>query len=134
MAPLSPFQDSTVMFIIGGIYSLPLYGIAITQTAFYFRSFRRDPLHMKVAVALMLVVESLHTVCFLAGLYIALFVIRFGYLTLKINDAFLIADFPIYLLTSMVQIAYARRLWYLSGKNRVLITLVIFPSVISFGA
>ncbi|KAJ7661629.1 hypothetical protein DFH06DRAFT_1318448 [Mycena polygramma] len=71
-------------FMISDSIALPLFGIGVAQTAYYFRSFQKDPILIQIIVGML-----------------------FTYTTIFV-----------------VQCAYATRLWFLSGKNKLIISVV----------
>ncbi|KAJ7173628.1 hypothetical protein C8R46DRAFT_1255968 [Mycena filopes] len=47
----------------------PLYGITVAQVTYYFRSFPNDPIHVKLVVGILFLLDTAHIICFLQSAY-----------------------------------------------------------------
>ncbi|KAJ7191393.1 hypothetical protein GGX14DRAFT_701595 [Mycena pura] len=85
----------------------PLYAIVLGQSFYYFRAFPDDSVYMKMAVAFLLVVDTVHTVL----------------LTIGFNRWF----FDLFLAPTLPK-TYAARIWFVGGKNKFATGLVVLFS------
>ncbi|KAJ7188868.1 hypothetical protein C8R46DRAFT_31664 [Mycena filopes] len=109
--------------MIGVLLSPPLYGIGIAQAAYYYRSFPKDPLAVKLGVGILLLLDTIHIICQVQWTY-DWFLIDLLNPTI-IPFVFCVALFFAYTTIFLVQCAYAARLWLLSNKNIIVTSLVL---------
>ncbi|KAL4264374.1 DUF6534 domain-containing protein [Pleurotus pulmonarius] len=88
--------------IFGMEIGIPLFAIAIAQAVTYYRSYPNDPTHNKV----------------------------FDRLAERMPWSLLASGFFAYPAVTLVQLAYGRRVWYLSRQNRHLCAFIVSASVI----
>ncbi|KAI4518049.1 hypothetical protein K525DRAFT_209492 [Schizophyllum commune Loenen D] len=73
----NPAQLAHGPMLIGLVFNVLLYGIMITQLYLYVTTYKRDPLWIKIYVAVLFVADTFNTVCLMVYMYDAL-IIHFG--------------------------------------------------------
>ncbi|PBK68793.1 hypothetical protein ARMSODRAFT_193340 [Armillaria solidipes] len=121
-------------FLIGIIVSSCLFGVACTQTWYYYTRYS-DGIVLKALVGTILILEVLHLAFSSHAIYY--------YVVLHYGDPAALAkgtwSIPLNvgttsLIASLVHLFYARRIYYLSNHNIPLVAAVIIPSICSWGA
>ncbi|KAL1720274.1 hypothetical protein EV715DRAFT_164864, partial [Schizophyllum commune] len=67
-----PAQLAHGPMLIGLVFNVLLYGIMITQLYLYVTTYKRDPLWIKIYVAVLFVADTFNTVCLMVYMYDAL--------------------------------------------------------------
>ncbi|KAF7363149.1 hypothetical protein MVEN_00667400 [Mycena venus] len=116
--------------MIGITMSLPLYGVTIAQTAYYFRSFLADPIYVRGVIGLLFLIDTAHTVCMVKSISDWFLTELFGPI---VPPIFAVSMSLAYTTIWIVQCGYAARLWFLSGKNYFITLLVLALSFGQFG-
>ncbi|KAJ8514918.1 hypothetical protein ONZ45_g7612 [Pleurotus djamor] len=57
------FARTLSPLLLGAVVTFPLFGIAVAQTAFYFRTYHTDHISVKGCVIAILILDAIHTVC-----------------------------------------------------------------------
>ncbi|KAJ7157756.1 hypothetical protein C8R46DRAFT_1355303, partial [Mycena filopes] len=126
--------------MIGMLLAPPLYGIGIAQVTYYYRSFPKDFLAIKLGVGLLLyedislgfssmlretrsLLDTIHIIFQAQSTYQWFLIDLLS--PLKIPLLFCTALFFAYTTIFLVQCAYAARLWLLSNKNITVTSLVL---------
>ncbi|KAH9843577.1 uncharacterized protein C8Q71DRAFT_902765 [Rhodofomes roseus] len=124
---LAQFADGPAL--IGILFNTMLYGAMITQTFFYFSSYKRDPSWMKFYVAVLLLNDTLNTVFNIWWIYDVL-INNFGNVEAlgRGNWLFETEEAMAGIIAMQVQFYYAWRIKKLT-QNWWLTLLVIIPSV-----
>ncbi|KAJ7906958.1 hypothetical protein B0H13DRAFT_2019911 [Mycena leptocephala] len=118
-------NELALPLMIGFMLSAPLYGIGIAQSMHYFSVFNRDSKYLRILVALLLMIDTVHMVLLITS-YNQWFLVQF--LAPSFPRALTIDSLLTYLVTFLSQSVYAMRIWILSSKNRVITALVILPA------
>ncbi|RDB19944.1 hypothetical protein Hypma_013123 [Hypsizygus marmoreus] len=108
--------------LYGMMLGLPLYGVALAQAAFYYRTFPGDHKYWKILVGVLIALDSMHIFSLTEGVHDWFLVQR---LTTVLPRGALVASFTTYIIETVVQCAYALRVWALSNKNRWLTGFVV---------
>ncbi|KAJ7244639.1 hypothetical protein B0H12DRAFT_1129089 [Mycena haematopus] len=108
--------------MIGFMISAPLYGIAIAQAAYYFRAFPKDAIYLKIVVALLVIIDTIHMIILIQS-YNSWFLVDL--LVPVFPKALTMTSLLTYLVMFLTQGTYAMRIWILSNKNRPATALVI---------
>ncbi|KAF8130286.1 hypothetical protein EV363DRAFT_1450687 [Boletus edulis] len=123
-----PFQLEWGPGLIGLTVAIAFYGVGVCQFAFYLWAFPHDMVQLKSLVSIVFILETVQT----SGLILA-----FHHLLIhcRLNDSpecttYLSASLLVviclsFCITFTVQCFYAHRVWIISGRNRV-ITSVVF--------
>ncbi|KAI0311299.1 hypothetical protein OF83DRAFT_770714 [Amylostereum chailletii] len=121
--------------LIGDLISVTMYGLTTAQAYFYFQGKgRSDKPLVRLFVFFIWLLETVHA--FLVGAYLfnSLIVDAGNFpalLTTKISDD-VVTQFTALIIVS-VHLFYARRLWILSEKNVLLVSVVVILAVLNFG-
>jgi hypothetical protein len=118
------FGAALIGLVIGGIF----YGMVIMQGTFYFRSYRNDPLWLKLSVALLCVLDTIH-LCFSIHMMYYYLITNFGNFSAVDNIIWSLkglATVQVFVIW-LVQCLYLLRIWKLSRK---IITNIIFSSAL----
>ncbi|KAJ7132230.1 hypothetical protein C8R44DRAFT_45739 [Mycena epipterygia] len=107
---------------IGALLAPPLYGIGLAQALYYFRSFPKDPIYVKVVVGTLLLLDTAHLACHIKSTN-DWFLVQLMSPLLPL--LFCVALFFAYSTIFIVQCAYAARVWILSGKNWIITILLV---------
>ncbi|KAJ7358014.1 hypothetical protein DFH08DRAFT_932332 [Mycena albidolilacea] len=129
-ASLIPLHDFLGAWLIGLIVSAVLYGFTCLQVYLYFtKHSARDPAFLKFFVAILMGLDTLH-LAFLSHSFYSTAVINFGdYTELgKPPWSLLIQIFVGVLLSTLVQLFYAYRIYTISSKS------LVFPIIIGICA
>jgi len=118
---------------VGSYISAILFGVTVTQAIHYYQNFPHDIRLVKFAVTLLLILDIAHAALVADGSYI--------YCVKSIGDPEILQLVPVSfavqnVLTALsilvVRCTFARRIWYLSNKNRVVTGLLLMMAVASF--
>ncbi|KAJ7434967.1 hypothetical protein B0H11DRAFT_2207947 [Mycena galericulata] len=128
MAPHYPpgYLDATAQpLMIGFMLSAPLYGIAIAQAIYYFRTFAKDVIYVKLVVVSLIIIDTAHLVLLIS----------------TIDNWFLVDFFSptgTVLLTHIAvficQMTYAARIWIVSSKRIAITGLVVALALLQLSA
>ncbi|KAL4255508.1 hypothetical protein AB1N83_012700 [Pleurotus pulmonarius] len=124
------FLRPRFIIIAAGIcVSYPLYGLALAQTIFYYRTFTNDVICFKIVVAMLLILNTVHFIALVQQQHIAFFQVEFASIR-PLTPGVGASLFSMYLAISIVQWSYARRIWTLSDGNKILAGILVFlPTV-----
>ncbi|KAI0076925.1 hypothetical protein K474DRAFT_1662308 [Panus rudis PR-1116 ss-1] len=119
-------ETPTIQDVFGGTLieialSMILYGITLTQTYVYYLNYPDDSLWLKLHIAAVTVVETIHTI-FIIHMSYAYLITDFGHLE-ELERIVWSAGGSATLgmvIVALVQGFYIRRIWILSGKNKPL--------------
>ncbi|KAJ7607355.1 hypothetical protein FB45DRAFT_948141 [Roridomyces roridus] len=119
---------------LGLSMNILLYGIMITQTYLYFTTYKRDPLYIKLYVAVLMVADTLNTSFMTAYLYSSL-VVHFNDATYLAKANWVFATDPAMtgLIGAMVQLFYAWRIRTLTNKNSIAALTILCALANAFG-
>ncbi|KAF9534070.1 hypothetical protein CPB83DRAFT_421933 [Crepidotus variabilis] len=117
--------------LLGLVCSAVLHGITVLQTFIYYRKYPKDPASVKVTVALLAILDTIHLIFCTITIYWYLITNystpnALGHQMWALNlqtDFNSVAGF-------MVQIFFARRVWRLSEKNVYLSGVIVLLSII----
>ncbi|KAJ7468402.1 hypothetical protein B0H11DRAFT_2045387 [Mycena galericulata] len=110
--------------------AMPLFGITIAQTTYYFRWFSADRVHVKTMVTILFFMDTAHTVCIVKASRDWFLVQLFSPFVPRVLIVGMVLTYTIIFI---VQCSYAVRLWLLSGKNKVVTSVVILLALGQFG-
>ncbi|KAL4264373.1 DUF6534 domain-containing protein [Pleurotus pulmonarius] len=113
--------------IFGMEIGIPLFAIAIAQAVTYYRSYPNDPTHNKVFVGILLSIDLAHVLTIAHASFAWYLQDR---LAERMPWSLLASGFFAYPAVTLVQLAYGRRVWYLSRQNRHLCAFIVSASVI----
>ncbi|KAL4256398.1 hypothetical protein AB1N83_012139 [Pleurotus pulmonarius] len=131
MVDPTPNFDLYAPYFTGLTLTLAFYGVALAQSIFYFRVYREDKVYLKIVVVSLILLQSTQIVFTLISLLEL--TPRLGDETMDaIPRSFIKSEFPIFISTSIVQLAYTRRVWSLSA-NKPLVSAIILFSIIQLG-
>ncbi|KAJ7661621.1 hypothetical protein DFH06DRAFT_1325900 [Mycena polygramma] len=102
--------------------ALPLFGIGIAQTAYYFRSFRKDSVMAQIMIAILFVIDTAQTACTVKSTKDWFLIDLLGP---TIPVVFVVGMLCAYTTIFIVQCAYASRLWSLSAQNKTVTSVVL---------
>ncbi|KAJ6629906.1 hypothetical protein B0H10DRAFT_1212747 [Mycena sp. CBHHK59/15] len=111
-------------YMISIMASTPLYGIAIAQTTYYYRTFPKDRKFVKIMVGILMALDTAHMACIIksSGDWLQVLVERAAPL---LPMSFEISLYLTYTVICLVQCSYAIRLWILSTKNWAVTAVVV---------
>jgi len=111
---------------LGLTFNILLYGIMITQIYLYMTTYKRDPLYIKLYVAVLLLADTLNTGFMVAYLYESL-VVHFNDLAYLAKANWVFATDPAMtgIIGSMVQLFYAWRIHMLTGNIWIVVLICI---------
>ncbi|KIP10607.1 hypothetical protein PHLGIDRAFT_125469 [Phlebiopsis gigantea 11061_1 CR5-6] len=117
--------------LIGVFLNTALYGVMITQVRDYYDGFPKDPLWMKIFVAVLLLAETLNSAFNMSWIYTVL-VNHFGDMAAlaQVDWLFSSEQAMAGIIATMVQLFFAWRL-YVVTKNWWIVGLVVISSVTS---
>ncbi|KAJ7132235.1 hypothetical protein C8R44DRAFT_773488, partial [Mycena epipterygia] len=111
---------------IGALLSPPLYGIALAQALYYYRSFPKDPRYVKLVVGTLLLLDTAHMACHMKSTN-DWFLVQLMSPTMPL--LFCVSLFLTYSTIFIAQCAYAARVWILSGKNLIITVLLVVLAI-----
>ncbi|KAG6810801.1 hypothetical protein H0H92_010279 [Tricholoma furcatifolium] len=91
-----------------------LWAVAVAQTTFYYRNFPSDIRLWSIVVGILIVLDTLHIFSLSAGIH-DWFLIE--HLSFRYPSGALIASFVTYIIETIVQLAYASRVWTPGGMG-----------------
>ncbi|KAF7345542.1 hypothetical protein MVEN_01572900 [Mycena venus] len=112
--------------MIGFMISAPLYGVAIAQAVYYFRAFPKDAIYVKIVVALLVLIDTIHMIIIIQS-YNSWFLVDL--LAPVFPKPLTMNSLLTYLVMFLSQGTYAVRIWILSDKNRPVTGLVVILAV-----
>lgn len=111
-----------------------LYGITTLQTFLYYQKYRNDTAFLKLFVAAVWVLETIHTVFCVQVVYA--YTVQqfgeFGYFK-TINWGVGVTVLTEVVLSTLVQAFYVRRVWIMSDKSKILTAAIAFFTVCRAG-
>ncbi|KAF7334288.1 hypothetical protein MSAN_02390400 [Mycena sanguinolenta] len=111
--------------LIGGLFATLLAGVVNLQTIFYFRTYQKDPLPVKVLISVVWLLDSLHTAFIWAGLWFFL-VQNYGAQDRdRIPWCIAFTLIITALVTFLVHCFFAHRIFLLSKKNWFMLVLTL---------
>ncbi|KAF7770712.1 hypothetical protein Agabi119p4_6686 [Agaricus bisporus var. burnettii] len=119
-----PAEDFHGPMLIGTVFNLLLFGVMIAQVYFYFTSYARDRLFLKLFVLALFVVDATNSVFNVVFIYVCL-VLHFGdadYLKVT-NWQFATGPTLTAVIALMVQLFFTWRVYVLT-RNRLLVVIV----------
>ncbi|KAF9493273.1 hypothetical protein BDN71DRAFT_1450502 [Pleurotus eryngii] len=111
----SVFAELVSPLLIGTMIACPLSGVAVAQAIWYFRNYPQDSNLLKYWVAAVVFIDGVQT--FSVAEAARVIYLR-GRLSLDYSNVVILDLYVSYITVTMVQLAYAYRVWILSGKNR----------------
>ncbi|KAM5535158.1 hypothetical protein V8D89_011094, partial [Ganoderma adspersum] len=104
-----------------------LYGITVLQSFVYFQTYQNDNTPLKCLVIWVFVLDTLHTAFCIILMYYY-FIENFGDITAWQNLVWSIGAIVLMqvLLSSTVESTYVRRIWFISGRARLLTNILSF--------
>ncbi|KAF9496300.1 hypothetical protein BDN71DRAFT_775611 [Pleurotus eryngii] len=104
----------------------PLFAIAIAQAVTYYRTYPNDSTFNKAYIGVLLSIDLAHVVTVAHASFV-------WYLRDRLKErmpSLLASGFFAYPVVTLVQLAYGRRVWYLSRHNKTLCVFIVSASVI----
>ncbi|KDQ23512.1 hypothetical protein PLEOSDRAFT_1086817 [Pleurotus ostreatus PC15] len=101
--------------LYGLIASCPLYGLSIAQAVFYYRTYAGDPRLIKGFIALLMVLETAHTLLIAHASNV--WYLRAA-LAFVLPKSLLASGYVAYVVISLVQMAYMVRVYRISAGNK----------------
>ncbi|KAJ7270636.1 hypothetical protein B0H12DRAFT_774523 [Mycena haematopus] len=119
---------------LGLTMNILLYGIMITQIYLYTTTYKRDPLYIKLYIAVLMVADTLNTGFMVACLYQSL-VVHFNDLAYLAKANWVFATDPAMtgIIGCMVQLFYAWRIKTLTGNIWIVLLICICALTNAFG-
>ncbi|KAL4252245.1 hypothetical protein AB1N83_013160 [Pleurotus pulmonarius] len=133
--PISQASRRTVMdtipsfelyapYFAGLTLTLTLYGVTLAQSLLYFRAYQGDKFYLKTVVISLVGLQSTQVVFTLIS--VLELKPRFGHAIMDVVPrSFIKSEFPIFISTSVVQLAYTHRVWFLSNKQKTLVSVIV---------
>jgi len=115
--------------MIGYMLSTPLYGIVIGQSLYYFRVFPNDSIYLKLVVAFLMAVDTVHTLFLITGNNQWFFNM---FITLTFAKELTWLPLITQITVFVCQATYAARIWIVSKKNKYVTGIVILFSGTQF--
>ncbi|OSC96593.1 hypothetical protein PYCCODRAFT_1472514 [Trametes coccinea BRFM310] len=133
-SPGPALENSFGALLLGTYFALMLYGLLVYQSYKYFRKYSKDGIVNKAFVAILLVLETLHTTVCMHFCYMYLIVYATNEDARKVG----IWSLQLYpLLTGLCvcvsQCFYARRVYLISKKYRILVAIAVILSLAALG-
>ncbi|KAL7277410.1 hypothetical protein ACG7TL_009272 [Trametes sanguinea] len=133
-SPGPALENSFGALLLGTYFALMLYGLLVYQSYKYFRKYSKDGIVNKAFVAILLVLETLHTTVCMHFCYMYLIVYATNEAARKVG----IWSLQLYpLLTGLCvcvsQCFYARRVYLISKKYRILVAIAVILSLAALG-
>ncbi|KAI0708473.1 hypothetical protein C8Q76DRAFT_799731 [Earliella scabrosa] len=132
---VASLRELLASLVIGGALALTVYGITILQTYFYYRTYPKDRLAIKILVGILFLLDTATSIVLTYGTY-EYTVIYFlqpleRYIAIPPN---LVAEHAMTILIILLtQLYFAQRLWYIS-KNRYLVFAITILALGGFGS
>ncbi|KAJ8515818.1 hypothetical protein ONZ45_g6801 [Pleurotus djamor] len=120
------FANVISPLLIGTMAAYPLFGIAVAQTIFYFRTYPKDHRSVKACVALLIVLDAVHTICISDAS-------KTCYLYAKMNFVEPLTFVASIFISFATTAAFTYRVWLLS-KNKMITAVLIVLIAIQFGS
>ncbi|KAI0683526.1 hypothetical protein C8Q76DRAFT_318154 [Earliella scabrosa] len=121
--------------LVGYAVATTMYGITVLQTYIYFRRYSNDRLTLKLYVAVLWMLDTLTTLLMSHALY-TLFVLNLRNLENNLQLPWCISQLEngiTDVITAMVQIYFAQRLWEVSQGNKILSGVIVVLALLSLG-
>ncbi|TBU44655.1 hypothetical protein BD309DRAFT_773517 [Dichomitus squalens] len=130
-----PSLDNTYgALFLGATFSFMIYGLIVHQTYRYYRLYPTDPLTLKMLVLAILLVETFHCILLINSCYFHLITNYFNPVTLLEQSWSLKMLIPTSALTTLLcQGFYARRIWLVDRRYRIIVGFAALPAVVFIG-
>ncbi|KAJ7730254.1 hypothetical protein DFH07DRAFT_849191 [Mycena maculata] len=130
----NPAEIAHGPMFLGLTMNIMLYGIQLAQMYLYTTTYKRDPLYIKLYVAVLLLADTLNTGFLCAYLYDSL-VVHFNDIAYLARANWVFATDPAMtgIIGSMVQLFYAWRIQTLTGKTWLVVLIAICALTNAFG-
>ncbi|KIJ68839.1 hypothetical protein HYDPIDRAFT_37267 [Hydnomerulius pinastri MD-312] len=125
-----PIQETQVSVFIGMVLGLISYGVSLCQFYYYLRTYPCDKSLQRYLVVTLWLLNTLQTYCLIA--------LEWSFIVLLRNRNIVHYDTMLwettinlsleYIIPFVVQCFYAHRLWIMSGRNTILILVVVLLS------
>ncbi|KAJ7281470.1 hypothetical protein C8J57DRAFT_76145 [Mycena rebaudengoi] len=120
---------------VGVVLATIFYGITLAQTFAYYRTYTTDPQHMKLIVALLLLLDTSQVVFTFASIYGYTIPSRGDENALQyVSRPFMASMATTTVVAFTVQMIYAYRVWRLSAGNACLTTSIVVLSFIALAS
>ncbi|KAJ7431669.1 hypothetical protein B0H11DRAFT_2202709, partial [Mycena galericulata] len=136
MAPHYPpgYLDVTAQpIMIGFMLSAPLYGIAIAQAIYYFRTFAKDVIYLKLVVVSLIIIDTAHLALLISTLDNWFLVDLFSPTSAvpkSLSGTVLLTHITVFI----CQMTYAARIWIVSSKKIAITGLVVALALLQFSS
>ncbi|KAI1786239.1 hypothetical protein LXA43DRAFT_1111420 [Ganoderma leucocontextum] len=126
---LARVKEALGCIIIGLIVSSILYGITVLQTYIYYKENPKDLVRVKVLVGIVFFLDTVASASITAGAFI-FFVNDFGRQATLVNTppSLALETAANALIATLTQLFFAYRLYIVSRKNRVLVSVIVSPN------
>ncbi|KAJ7098619.1 hypothetical protein B0H15DRAFT_584360 [Mycena belliarum] len=119
---------------VGAILATVFYGITLAQACAYYRTYTTDPRHMKLIVALLLLLDTSQVFLAVTSIYSYTISLRGNEIALQyVSHPFIASMAVTSVIAFTVQMIYAYRVWRLSAGNAYLTTSIISLAVVALG-
>ncbi|KAJ7462000.1 hypothetical protein FB451DRAFT_476867 [Mycena latifolia] len=133
---LSPAAEPPLAaHFVGVVLATVFYGITLAQASAYYRTYTTDPRHMKLIVALLLLLDTSQVFLAVASIYGYTIRSRGNETALQYVSKPFIASMAVTSVVAFtVQMIYAYRVWRLSAGNTFLTTSIFSLAVVALGS
>lgn len=125
----SVFAELVSPLVIGTMIACPLFGVTVAQAIWYFRNYPQDSNHLKYWIAAVVIIDGVQTFSVAEATRV---VYLRGRLSLDYSHGIILDLYVSCITVTMVQLAYAYRVWILSGKNRYVTSALAFLTFSQF--
>ncbi|KAJ8692093.1 hypothetical protein PTI98_009434 [Pleurotus ostreatus] len=125
----SVFAELVAPLVIGTMIACPLFGVTVAQAIWYFRNYPNDPKLLKYWIAAVVVIDGVQTFSVVEATRV---VYLRGRLSLDYSNGIILDLYVSCITVTMVQLAYAYRVWIISGKNRLVTSTLAFLTFSQF--
>ncbi|KAJ7265423.1 hypothetical protein B0H12DRAFT_197859 [Mycena haematopus] len=120
---------------VGVVLAAIFYGITLAQALVYYRTYMTDPRHMKLIVALLLLLDTSQVVLTFTSIYDYTIRLRGDESALQyVSKAFSASIAVTSVVAFTVQMIYAYRIWRLSAGNVYLTTAILSLAFVALGS
>ncbi|KAI0764679.1 hypothetical protein C8Q74DRAFT_1370610 [Fomes fomentarius] len=130
---IDTLQEIFANVLVGYAIATTVYGITVLQTYLYFRRYPHDRPILKIFVGVLWILDTLTTVLMSHAMY-SFFVLNLRNLAedVRLPWSFTLENGVTDVITAMVQLYFAERLWQL-GRNKFLSSAIVILALLSLG-
>ncbi|KAJ7896834.1 hypothetical protein B0H13DRAFT_2033366 [Mycena leptocephala] len=119
-------------FLVSVTVSAPLWGVVVAQANVYYRTYPNDTKALKYLVGICVILTTAQLAVLAYTVYFWLITCRLpqNYPSLGSVKRSMAPSYLTYFLTMIVQCFYAMRVWFVSNKNKYIVSAIIILSIV----